>query len=155
MKRISSSWTAFHKKVFPVMWFGFLALFFATATLSGAVARDPSFLVVPIVMATFGFFFMRKLVWDLVDEVFDCGDALLIRNRGEEALLPLSNIMNVSVSTYSNPQRITLRLVTPGIFGGEIAFSPVTSFRLNPFAKNQVAEDLILRAYQARSARTV
>src|SRR6185436_11382696 len=105
------------------------------------------FLVIPVVMSGIGLFVMRKLVWDLADEVFDGGDALLVRNRGEEELIPLANIMNVSVSTYINPPRIALRLVTPGKFGSEIAFSPVTGFRLNPFARNPVAEDLIVRVY--------
>ena len=116
---------------------------------TGAVAKDPTFLIIPIVMSGIGLFVMKKLVWDLADEVFDRGDALLVRNRGEEELVPLTNIMNVNVSTYINPPRIELRLVTPGKFGSEIAFSPVTGFRLNPFAKIPVAEDLIVRVYQA------
>jgi len=148
--RISSRWTFISKRVFPTFWFGFLAVFVFVGLSTGTVAKDMTFLIVPIVMAVFGFFLMRKLVWDLVDEVYDCGHALLVRNRDEEELVPLSNIMNVSVWTYVNPPRITLRLITPSKFGSEIAFSPVTGFRLNPFAKNQVAEDLIQRVYQAR-----
>jgi len=149
--RISSSWTFLAKRVFPTFWFGFLALFVFVGFSTGTVAKDVTFLIIPIVMAVFGFFIMRKLVWDLADEVYDCGHALLVRNRGEEEMVSLSNIMNVSVSTYVNPPRISLRLITPGKFGSEIAFSPVTGFRLNPFAKNKVAEDLIQRVYQARS----
>ena len=155
MTRISSSWTRFNKNTFPILWHGFVAFFLVTAILSGAVAQDLRFLVIPILMALFGFFIMKKLKLDLVDEVYDCGDTLLIKNRGEEALVPLSNIMNVSESTYMNPSRITLRLIKPGAFGSEIAFSPVTGFRLNPFAKNQVAEDLILRVHQAKAGRAV
>ena len=155
MTKISSSWTTFHKKAFPIFWFGFLALFFIVSLVTGAPKQDLGLIVIPIVMALFGFFLMKKLVFDLVDEVYDCGDALLIRNRGEETLVPLSNIMNVSVSTYMNPPRITLRLIKPASFGEEIAFSPVTGFRLNPFAKNRVAEDLILRVHRARSGRAV
>jgi hypothetical protein len=109
--------------------------------------------VVPLFMAAFGFFLMKKLVWDLVDEVYDCGDFLLIRNRGEEDKVSLSNVMNVNASTHMNPPRITLRLVSPGKFGTEIPFSPLTGFTLNPFAKNKVAEDLIVRVDQARSKR--
>jgi hypothetical protein len=98
---------------------------------------------------------MKKLVWDLADEVYDCGDFLLVRKRDEEDRVPLSNVMNVNASTYVNPPRITLRLVTPGRFGNEIAFSPIAGFRLNPFAKNKIAEDLIVRVDRARSKRTV
>lgn len=35
------------------------------------------FLVMSCFMAVFGLFLMRKLVWDLIDEVHDCGDSLL------------------------------------------------------------------------------
>jgi hypothetical protein len=98
---------------------------------------------------------MKKLFWDLADEVYDCGDSLLIRNRGEEERVSLSNIMNVSISPVMNPPRVTLRLVTPSKFGNEVAFLPIVGFTLNPFAKNQVVEDLIVRVDQARSKRAV
>jgi hypothetical protein len=153
--RISSNWTTFHKRAFPAFWFGFLALFVGIAFVSGSVNKDPTFLVVPLFMACFGYFIMRKFVWDLVDEVWDCGDSLLIRNRGEETVVRLSNIMNVNASTYMNPPRITLRLIEPGPFGSEIAFSPVTGFVLNPFARNKVADDLILRVDQAKPLRAI
>lgn len=109
----------------------------------------------PMAMAVLGFFFMRRLVWDLADEVYDCGDSLLVKNRGEEERIFLSNIMNVSASTQMNPPRITLRLVSPSRFGKEVSFCPITKFTLNPFAKDQVSEDLILRVDQARSQRRV
>jgi hypothetical protein len=153
MKKISSRTTYISKTVFPVLWFGFLAIFLAIGILTGAAKANLVFLIVPAVMALFGFFLMKNLVWDLVDEVYDCGDFLLIRNRGEEERVLLSNIMNVSSSIAMNPPRITLRLVTPGKFGGEITFSPVVSFTLNPFVKSQVAEDLIVRVDRARLKR--
>jgi hypothetical protein len=132
-----------------------LAFFVVSTILTGAAKKDLMFLFFPLLMAVFGFFLMKKLVWDLVDEVYDYGDFLLIRNRGEEERVALSNIMNVSVAMYINPSRITLRLVNPGKFGKEISFSPAARFTLNPFAKNQVAEDLIVRVDQARSKRAV
>jgi len=104
-------------------------------------------------MGVLGFFMMKKLVWDLVDEVYDDQDSLLIRNRGEEERIALSNIMNVSTTMLMNPRRTTLRLVKPGKFGDEISFTPVAGFSLNPFAKNQVTEDLIVRVYKARANR--
>ena len=155
MTKISSSLTFFNKKVFPALWFGFLAFFVVKATLTGIVEKAPMSVVIPVFMAVIGFFVMKKLVWDLADEVYDCGDFLLVRNRGEEDRVPLSNVMNVNASTYVNPPRITLRLVTPGRFGNEIAFSPIAGVRLNPFAKNKIAEDLIVRVDRARSKRTV
>ena len=155
MKQISSKWTFYHKRIFPVFWFGFLGLFILIGFFSGDPAQKPMFLLIPVVMALVGFFLVKKLTWDLVDEVFDCGDTLLIKNRGQETLVPLSNIMNVSVSSYVNPPRITLKLISPVSLGDEIAFSPVTGLRLNPFSKNQVAEDLIVRVHRAKSGRAV
>jgi hypothetical protein len=154
MTRISSKYLFISKKVFPAIWFGSLALFLVPALSSGMYRKEPIVLIVPLVMAVFGFFLMKKLVWDLADEVYDCGDSLLVKNRDVEEDIPLSNVMNVSVSMYMNPSRITLRLVTPGKFGSDVSFSPIRTFSLNPFAKNQVAEDLIVRVDQARSKRT-
>jgi hypothetical protein len=120
--RISSRFTGFNKKIFPALWFGFLAFFLVASGLGGAYREDLLF---------------------------------LIKNRREEDMIALSNIMNVNVTTYMNPPRITLRLVKPSKFGSEISFSPITGFKLNPFAKNEVAEDLIVRVDQARSRRAV
>jgi hypothetical protein len=153
MMRISSRRIVFYKWVFPAAWFGVLALALISMLASRAFEKSPLLLVIPCVVAAFGYLFMKKLAWDLADEVYDCGDHLLIRARGEEQQVPLSNIMNVSASTLVNPSRITLRLLQPGRLGAEIAFSPVAPFSLNPFAKNAVAEDLMARVDAARTER--
>jgi hypothetical protein len=44
------------------------------------------FVVMPIFMAAFGFFIMKKLVWDLIDEVYDEG-ATLLCNFEEDGLI--------------------------------------------------------------------
>lgn len=159
MKKISSRSTGFYKKGFPALWFGFLALFLLMAVTQGVIAKGGSvFLLVPCTMGVFGYFIMRRFVWDLVDEVYDCGDSLLIRNRGQEHRVPLTDIMNVNASIAVNPPRITLRLKNvsaAGSLGAEVSFSPQRAFALNPFAKNQVAEDLIVRIDRARSGRAV
>jgi len=67
--------------------------------------------------------------------------------------LPFSNVMNVSMSTGLNPPRLSLRVVTPGQLGPEIVFSPARRFSLNPFARNPIAEDLMVRVDRARSKR--
>ncbi len=155
LKRISSRQTFFLKNVFPVFWFGFLFLLLMLPMIGARtnIRKELGFMVVPILLAVFGSFIMKKMVWTLADEVYDCGDFLLVRNRGEEENVALSNIMNVSATTFINPPRITLRLVTPGKFGQEIAFSPIRPFTLNPAAKDPVSEDLIVRVDQARSKR--
>lgn len=153
MKQISSKYLFFAKKGFPLLWFGFLAFFVAEAIMNGAYEKEPMILVVPCTMAVLGFFLMKNLLWDLADEVYDCGDFLVVKNRGLEERVPLSNIMNVSASMNMNPRRITLRLVAPGKLGQEISFSPAAPFTRNLFAKNPVAEDLIVRVDKARSKR--
>jgi hypothetical protein len=150
MTRISSKSTAFHKRGLPVLWFGVVVLGVAVSFWAGALQRQPLLILPPAVLAVVGFVVMRKLVWDLVDEVFDGGDFLLVRNAGKEERVALSNIMNVSASTVTNPPRVTLRLSTPGRFGNEIVFSPIKPISLNPFARNKIAEDLIVRVDQAR-----
>jgi hypothetical protein len=153
MKKISSRFTYWNKRLFPLIWFGLLALFvvFGIATEGGA--RDPFFLIMPVAMALVSYLMMRKLLWDLADEVYDGGDYLLIRNNGQEERIALSNVMNVGATILQSPSRITLRLVNAGKFGGEISFAPKANFTLNPFAKNAVIEDRIVRVDQARTKR--
>ncbi len=141
------------KRGFPVLWFGFLAFAVATGILTGAYLKAPMIIVMPLIMMAFGFFLFKKLLWDLADEVYDGADFLLIKKSGEEDRVYLSNIMNVSSSIAMNPARITLRLRVPGKFGDEIAFSPMSPIRLNPFARNAVAEDLMVRVDKARGER--
>ncbi|MBN8742076.1 MAG: hypothetical protein BGP24_17925 [Lysobacterales bacterium 69-70] len=155
MKKISSDSTWFYKKVFPAMWFGLLAAFFVVSvTGNGLSTGGWKFLLMPCLMAIVGFFVMKNVVWDLVDEVHDCGDSLLVRNGSEEERIPLSNIINVNASTQTRPPRITLRLARPGRFGSQVAFSPPSKISFNPFALNPVAEDLIVRVDQARLKRS-
>ena len=150
MTRISSGATFWYKRVFPVLWFGFIAAFLITVTVSGLSKDDFPFLIAPLAMAALGFLLMKKLLWDLVDEVYDGGDFLLVKNRGEEERIPLSNIMNVSATTFTNPPRVTLRLVRSSKFGTEVVFSPATGWRLLPFSKIPIIDNLIVRVDRAR-----
>ena len=59
--------------------------------------------------------------------------------------------MNVSATAHMSPPRVTLRLVKPCTLGSSISFAPKATPALNPFAKNAVAEDLMERAYAART----
>ena len=152
MKRISSRQTFFMKWVLPVILVvialvpvGFIYLdqhrFYAGAVI-------PSVLVL-----LFLFFVYPRLVLALADEVYDGGDYLLVKRGRLEDRIPLSDIMNVSVSTLVNPPRITLRLAKRSRFGDEVVFSPPKPLTLNPFARNAVADNLIARVDAARSQR--
>jgi hypothetical protein len=76
MKRLSSKMTFFYKRVFPTLWFGFLAIFVLSSLFAGS-KRDVTnllpFMVIPVFMAVFGYFIMKKLFFDLFDEVWDKG----------------------------------------------------------------------------------
>jgi len=151
MRRLSSRTTFYYKRIFPIVWFGILGIFVvvgASGALSGKGGFPPMFLIMPIVMAVVGYFFMKKLVFDLVDEVLDDGNALVVRNGDQEAHIALSEIMNVSYSPLMNPPRVTLSLRQPGIFGDRVTFcAPV---RFVPFSTSPVIDELIARIDAAR-----
>jgi hypothetical protein len=74
MQRLSSRMTVFNKRVFPVIWFGFLILFIGVPIFSDQLANSATalpFLFVPAIMIVAGYFIMKKLIFDLVDEVWD------------------------------------------------------------------------------------
>lgn len=150
MKLLSSPMTFFWKRVFPAIWLGGVAMFLVVGIYSGAGARNAMFIIQPLIMIAFGVFLFKSLAWDLVDEVYDAGDSLVIRNKGRKHVVPFSEIKNVSVTTFMNPPRITLRLAHRGELGEDVAFMPPRKFSLNPFAKSKVAEDLIERVDRAR-----
>ena len=149
MKKISQT-TFVLKRVFPAIWFGFLAVFLIMGTATGQAFKEPMIIVVPIIMAVMGYFMFKEMLWVLADEVYDCGDFLLIKKGPLEDNVYFSNVMNVSATTMMNPPHITLRLISAGRLGDRVTFAPETKFSLNPFATNPIAEDLMMRAYKAR-----
>ena len=135
MKKISSKTTFFYKRIFPAIWFGFLAVFLIISVV-GFLANGQvpiAFLIMPIIMAIFGYFLMRALVFDLMDEVWDEGSTLLAKNRNKEERIPFKNIKNISYSTMTSPNRVSLSLRVPSQFGNEVSFSPPASWV--PFRK--------------------
>jgi len=150
MKKFTSKKTFLYKKIFPFIWFGLLSIVLCVGLFANIVGDGPRimFFVVPICMAVFGYFLMKKLVWDLIDEVYDDGTTLLFRNRGSEVRVSLKDIKNVSYSTMTNPPRVTLSIRYKTDFGDELSFSPQASWI--PFKKNKDIEELIDRIDMAR-----
>jgi hypothetical protein len=147
MQRISSRMTFWYKRVFPIIFSGFVLAFMIVPIALGH-APPLDFLIIPLIMLVFVFFIMKKLIFDLVDEVWDGGDVLIVRNSNQEDRIPLSSIMNVSYSPWINPPRVTLSLRTPSSFGDKVVFcAPV---RLLPFTDSPVIDDLIRRIDTAR-----
>jgi hypothetical protein len=153
MKRISSKRTVVYKRIFPVFWFGFIALFVMTDLLPGRRTHVEviPMLLVPVVMAVIGYALFRRLLFDLVDEVWDNGDALIVKNAGVEERVPLRNIINIGYSLLTNPERVTLTLRDAGPFGKEITFMPLPrSFSFRWLSRNPIIDELIERVDQAR-----
>jgi hypothetical protein len=151
MERISSRLTFMFKWAFPLAWVGGFLFFFSDAITTGAVKQEPMLLLFAAVMFAVGILITKQLVWDLADSVYDHGSYLVVRRYGKEATIPLSNVMNVSSNTFTNPPRVTLRLIEPCELGANVSFSPKVPFLFIPFAKNAVAEGLIERTFRARS----
>ena len=87
MKLISKSPRSFTVRIFRRSgsedWLAVLAF---AVSYSRAAARDGiiPMLVIPLVMAGFGYVLMKTLVFDLVDEVWDADTDLFVRNKGRE-----------------------------------------------------------------------
>jgi hypothetical protein len=150
MKKISSKTTFFHKRIFPVIWFGFIGFFILTGLFADSKDRtaDIMIMVVPALMAVIGYFVMKFLIFDLIDEVYDEGSSLLFKNKGKTVQVNLTDIKNVSYSVAVNPPRVTISLRCKTEFGDELSFSPPAS--LIPFKRNKDILELIDRIDRAR-----
>ena len=152
-KRIPSRNTFFLKRVLPALLFGVLAFGMAAplVLMRGSRAAPPwPVLVMPVLMGVIFYVVLRRLVFDLADEVVDEGDALRVRFGDDEERIALAEIINVSYSGITNPPRITLTLRTAGRFGREVTFSPRQSFLSPLFRPNPLVNELIERVDAAR-----
>lgn len=151
MRRISSRSTFFYKWIFPAVWFGGLTLFIGASLFAASRSNQSSllpFLIMPAVMIGFGYFLMKKLVFDLVDEVWLDGDTLVVKDRGREQRIELADIKNVNYSSLVNPPRVTLSLRRPTVFGDHVVFC--APLRFVPFSTSPIIDDLIDRVDFAR-----
>ncbi len=149
MRRISSSMTFFYKWIFPVIWFGFLIVFVGFGVFGSQRSAPLPIFIVPLAMMGFGYFLMKRLIFDLVDAVWDDGQTLVVKNGSRTERIALADIKNVNYSPFLNPPRVTLSLRRQTTFGDQIAFcAPV---RLIPLTSSPVISDLIDRVDQARS----
>jgi hypothetical protein len=137
-----------------VFWFGVLLVSVFGGLLASSIARGgpPKALVlVPVVMGVFGYILFRRLVFDLVDEVWDDRDALIVKNAGVEERVPLRNIINIGYSLLTSPERVTLTLRDAGSLGKEVTFVPsIRSQWFRWFSRNPIIDELIERVDQAR-----
>jgi len=123
--------------------------FFFFGVIGSIKGAEPLFIIAPLaVMIIAAFVVFKKLLFDLVDEVCDDGDALVVRNKHQEERIPLSQIINVSDSFLTSPPRITLTMREATRFGKNITFMPPV--RVFSFSRNPMVSDLIERIDQAR-----
>src|SRR5262245_4467805 len=121
VRLISSRLTFFNKRIIPVILFGVLSVSIINSLLTNPRGSVPSVLF-PIGVMALCYLAMRS-TFNLLDEVFDDGDALVLKNRGEEERIALSDIEKVSRSSlFNNPPRVILRLRRRTIFGDKVAF---------------------------------
>lgn len=145
MVKISSNSTVIAKRITPILSFGLLGFILLVSLLHprNGPQPDPA-LAIPLAMGAIGYFLMRCLAFDLMDEVYDNGDSLIVRNAGLEEIIPLRNIENVRSSLQNRPPRITISLKQPCQFGKEVSFFPPRTFVL--FGQHPLAVDLLKRA---------
>lgn len=149
MKKISGS-TFYFKKVFPTLWFGLLGIFFLGSLFAtDGNAQALPFLLVPAMMAVFGLFLFKRLVWDLADEVYDHGDSLEFHKGGKVQRVYLKDIINIDCSSMRSPERIVVNTRSEGPIGKELVFCP--PMRLLTFTRNPLAQELIERVDAARN----
>jgi hypothetical protein len=152
MSLISSTLTFYYKHLSPIIWIGGctvvggLGLY---AALSKGSGLFPFVVIMPIIFVL-GIYFMKKYVFDLVDEVWDDGDTLVVKNKGQEQRIALADITNVSYSPMTSPPRVVLSLRHPTVFGDQVAFcAPV---QIMTFATSPAITDLIKRVERARES---
>ena len=107
------------------------------------------FIVFPLVSICSGYLVYRLYARNLVDEVWDCGDALLIRNGGSEFHVALTNCLNVSLSSYVNPPYATIMLRHDINHENRVQFLPPVE--LLPYVTPPVINELTRRIDAARS----
>ncbi len=125
-ERISSLGTFWLKHVVP--WVGFGALGLWTAWSWSAMAQAGQWsgwaVAVPVLLGLFGFVLHHEFLSNLVDEVWDMGDALRVRSRGREHLLPLSEVERLDYRPMQGLHWIVVHLHTSHPLGKKWVFIP-------------------------------
>jgi len=141
--RLSSRLTKFVVRILPACFLALVGILIVGAAIAG---RDIASLL--LLLPLLGVYLLiRSEASNFADEVFDCGDSLVVRKGTVEDRIPLQDIGSVRASRFSNPERITLQLSRHCKFGREVAFIPVA--RWHPFARHPVARELNVRINRA------
>jgi hypothetical protein len=150
MKLLSSKITIFYKYILPAIWLAVLVyIVYASISTVGVEVFKTIFTVIFLFVLMLGFFILKEFHMGLVDEVWDGGDFLLVKNKGKEGKIYLTNIKNIKYGAISNIDKVTLTLDEPGIFGEKISYNARMS--VNPFKRDPLVKMLEEKIYQKRS----
>jgi len=93
-------------------------------------------------LSAFGFLFTKKYVADLVDEVWDTGTVLLVKNAGRETRIPIKDVENISSGIWRPFSRVTVTLRTRYAFGRTFAFAMESDPAGTGRSSSEVLEEL-------------
>jgi hypothetical protein len=141
MRCISSRATFWNKFGIPGLFLILIALSFLAALAEGIGnsirAAVPHLLALMFISAAW--YLVARKSAELVDEVYDDGDALVVRNDDDKVRIAFSDIKNVEWWRYGSVHiRVTLQ--KPCILGDRVVFLATGGFRPKPDI-----EDLIQR----------
>ena len=144
MRPISSKLTAWHKRVVPVLYF---ALLLCAGEWMASDGRFGAWAVLaPSALAVAGIVYMRRITFRLADEVFDDGDALVIRRKSRELRVLLANVTAVQYSFVTGPPRVTVTFATPAVPSARVQFVPRVVPGMLVFRQPPLVADLRKRA---------
>lgn len=158
MRLISStSATIFWKRIFPGVWFGALLLGVVVTVSMGNWPAAILGLAAGMILTAVGWFSMKGLLWDLADEVWDDGDALVVRKGKQQERILLSEIGLIGCDVgklfergYGSPTRVWLRTHHHPRERPDITFLPIADFW--PWRLHPAVRDVVLRIEGARAA---
>lgn len=155
MRRLSSSWTVFHKRILPAVWAVMIVAFCVIAwrdpRLSWSDPANWAPLLAPLIATAVFVVAYRWVIHGIADEVWWEGDVLRVRRGAEEVRIPLTQIVNVNSSVLASPRRVTLMLRHDTRLGREVHYLPPSQLRLlGAFRPDPVTLALIERIDQLR-----
>jgi hypothetical protein len=150
MKRLSSTLVIWWYKRIG-LWFLGTAAAIALGVMLFLVLRgrlQPFWLLAPFVLTLIGIAYIRRFVLPLADEVFDDGDALVVRRGADSVRIALPDIERIDYSLVFDPPRITLHTRQ----GESIAFMPYLTPGMCFFREHPLVAELAKRCAGSRSS---
>lgn len=133
MKKISPNGrTIIVKRIFPIAYYSFLTLL----TLVTPEEQQRAVIIAAICAGIVGYIGMRFFPQNLIDEAYDDGDALLLKNKNKEVRVHFKDIKKVDYLNigWGGPF-VTLTLLSESALGQKISFiagKHVTAFERDP-----------------------